>query len=189
MSEQSYPPPGSTAARGYQELPGDGTTAPQYSTLPVAIRRPDALAALLLLLAGIAAAVSLLLSWLPGLDLTGWELVRRGFSTLVHHPGRLVSDGWWQPLAVVLGGAALFGIGLLLLVPARAHRFLGLLALLFTLAAGAGVLVPLRDAHWHLDRFAVGFWFACAVAALGLLGALKALLTGRRYATTPPPAV
>ena len=83
----------------------------------------------------------------------------------------------------MLGGAALFGIGLLPLVPARAHRFLGLVALLVAAAVTAGVLVPLRDADWHFDRFAVGFWLAGAVAVLGLLGALKALLTG----AGPPP--
>src|SRR3712207_7260470 len=37
---------------------------------------------LLLLLAGISAGVSLLLRWLPGSDLTGWDLVRRGFDDL-----------------------------------------------------------------------------------------------------------
>src|SRR4051812_4592284 len=101
MSEQPYPPPGSSAAgspgdwreqttpntsmmRGdaVQEpvagseygAPAASATAPQYSTRPVPIRRPDSLAALLLLLAGICAGVSLLLSWLPGVSLTGWEL-------------------------------------------------------------------------------------------------------------------
>ena len=167
----------------YTAPPG---TSPRYSTQPVAVRRPDALASLLLLLAGIAAGVSLLLTWLPHSDLTGLDLVRRGFTLLVHHPGQLFSSGMWQPLVVVLAGGALFVVGLLLLVPARAHRFLGLLALLLSLAAGAGVLVPLARAGWHVDRFGVGFWFAAAVAVLGFLGALKALFTGRKYATAVP---
>jgi hypothetical protein len=38
---------------GYGASP-DYTTTPQYSTLPVPVRRPDTLAALLLLLAGIS---------------------------------------------------------------------------------------------------------------------------------------
>lgn len=175
------PPPATPAAR-YAGAPG---TSPAYSTQPVAVRRPDALASLLLLLAGIAAGVSLLLTWLPHINLTGLDLVRRGFSQLTHHPGDLVSTGMWQPLVVVLAGGALFVVGLLLLVPARAHRFLGVLALLLALAAVAGVLVPLADAGWRPSRFGVGFWFAAAVAALGLLGASKALLTGRRYAPVP----
>ena len=207
MSQQ-WPPSGSSAAGRpdddwrNQTMPGLATvgtgggapgeahpTAPHYSTQPVAVRRPDPLASLLLLLAGIAAGVSLLLSWLPHSDLTGLDLVRRGMSQLVHHFGQLFSSGLWQPLAIVLGGGVLFVLGLLMLIPARAHRFFGLLALLVTLCAGAGVLVPLSDAGWRLSRFGVGFWFACAVAVLGLLGALKALFTGPKYATAPPPGL
>lgn len=167
------PPPG----------PGDAYgTAPNYSTQPVRVRRPDPLASLLLLLAGIAAGVSLLLTWLPHSKLTGLDLVRQGMRLLVHDFGKLFSTGLWQPLAIVLGGGVLFVLGLLMLIPARAHRFLGLLALLVTLCAGAGALVPLADAGWRLSRFGVGFWFACAVAVLGLLGSLKALFTGPRAA-------
>ena len=175
--------PTATPTAQYTAPPG---TSPQYSTQPVAVRRPDALASLLLLLAGIAAGVSLLLTWLPHSRLTGLDLVRRGFSLLLHDIGTLFSSGMWQPLVIVLAGGALFVVGLLLLVPARAHRFLGLLALLLSLAAGAGVLVPLADAGWHPARFGVGFWFAAAVAVLGFLGALKALFTGRKYATAVP---
>ena len=46
------------------------------------------------------------------------------------------------------------------------------------IVAAAGVLVPLYRADWDLGVFAVGFWFGIAVAVLGLLGSLKALLTG-----------
>jgi hypothetical protein len=204
MSQQWPPPSGSSAAgqpdddwrhqttpglatAGAAPPPGQGPgygTVPPYSTRPVAVRRADPLASLLLLLAGIAAGVSLLLDWLPNSNLTGLDLVRRGLSQLVHHFGQLPGSGLWQPLAIVLGGGVLFVIGLLMLIPARAHRFLGLLALLVTLCVGAGVLVPLADAGWHLGRFGVGFWFACAVAVLGLLGSLKALFTGPRAA--PP---
>jgi hypothetical protein len=84
-------------------------------------------------------------------------------------------------VAIVLSGGVLLVIGLLLLLPARSHRFLGGLALLLGLLAAAGVLVPLYQAHWRLNRFDTGFWFAMAVAALGILGGLKALLTGRKY--------
>jgi hypothetical protein len=171
--------PGYGGAPGYGGPP-DHSTTPQYSALPVPIRRPDTLAALLLLLAGICAGVSLLLTWLPGVTLTGWDLVHRGISTVIHGVRQVFDNGLWQPLAIVLGGGLLFVIGLLLLVPARAHRLLGLLALLVSLGAGAGALVPLKDAGWHLNRFGVGFWFAAAVAVLGVLGSLKALLTRPR---------
>jgi hypothetical protein len=154
------------------------TTAPQYSTGPVALRRPDILAGLLLVLAGVAAALSLVAPWVKGSTATGLALVRQGFSS----PGHLVSTGLWQPLAIVLGGGVLFLIGLLVLLPARAHRFLGLVALLVTVVVAAGLLVPLAAATWRFDAFDTGFWLALAVGGLGLLGSLKALLTRPRTA-------
>jgi hypothetical protein len=147
----------------------------------VAVRRADALAALLLILAGIAAGVSLVLHWLADTNQTGWTLLRDG----LRHIRGSFSNGLWQPEAIILGGGVLFVLGLLLLIPARAHRFLGLLALLVSLAVAAGILVPLADENWHLDRFAIGFWVGIGVAALGLLGSLKALFTGPRTATVP----
>ncbi|MFW3169939.1 hypothetical protein [Geodermatophilus sp. CPCC 206100] len=159
---------------------GATTTAPAYSTRPVPVRRPDTFASLLLILAGIAAAVSLLLQWLPGSDRNGLDLVRRGFDELENGFGELLGSGFWQPMAVILGGGVLFVLGLLLVLPARTHRFLGVLALLVSLVAAAGVLVPLAGTGWDLDAIDTGFWFAAAVPALGLLGALKALLTGPR---------
>lgn len=153
--------------------------APDDAAGPVRVRRADSAAALLLLLAGMAAGVSLLLRWLPGSDLTGWDLVRRGWDDAADGGvAALVDSGLWQPMAVVAGGAVLFVLGLLVVVPARGHRFLGLLALLVALVAGAGVLVPLAAEDWNAETVDTGFWFAAAVPALGLLGALKALLTG-----------
>ncbi|NEK58066.1 hypothetical protein GCU56_09290 [Geodermatophilus sabuli] len=174
---QGGAPPGqSDASSGW---PGAGrATAPEYSTRPVTVRRADTLASLLLILAGIAAAVSLLLRWLPGSDLTGWDLVRRGFDDLEQGLGELVDTGFWQPMAVILGGGVLFVLGLLVVLPAKTHRLLGVLALLVSLLAAAGVLVPLADTGWDLSAVDTGFWFAVAVPTLGLLGALKALLTG-----------
>jgi hypothetical protein len=165
------PPP------GYAPRP-----APEYSTTPVRVRRPDSLASLLLLSAGIAAGVSLLLRWLPVSDLTGWDLVHRGFDDAADGGvAALFDNGFWQPMAVVLGGAVLFLLGLLVVLPAHSHRFLGVLALLVSLVAGAGVLVPLAAEGWDLDTIDTGFWFAVAVPVLGLLGALKALFTGQRW--------
>jgi hypothetical protein len=177
--EQSYAAPGIEAP-----TEGPGTTAPEYSTRPVVVRRPDVLAALLLVLAGIAAALSLVMRWLRGNDTTGLTLVKNGFST----PGQLISSGLWQPMAVVLGGGVLLVVGLLVLLPARSHRFFGVLALLVSLLAVTAVLVPFADAKWQTRAFDVGFWFAAAVAAFGLLGSLKASLTGPRYGTRAPEA-
>jgi hypothetical protein len=193
MTERENGPTGTSAgqagggATAYGAGPDTGTaagtgttadTAPDYSTRPAGFRRPDAVAALLLVLAGVAAGISLLLDWLSDRDDSGLALVRRGIQEF----GDLGSSGFWQPLAVVAGGAVLFLLGLLMFVPARTHRFLGVLALLVSLLAAAGVLVPLAQDGWSFGGFAAGFWFAIAVAVLGLLGSLKALLSGPKYA-------
>ncbi|PZA20050.1 hypothetical protein DMO24_17505 [Modestobacter versicolor] len=157
----------------------DGTsTQPDYRDAPVLVRRADTLAGLLLLLAGIAAGVSLLVVWVNGGG-TGLDLVTDGIDDL-GDPQRLDDRDTWEPLAVVFGGAALFVLGLLAFVPAKSHRFLGVLALLVSLVVAAAVLVPLADANWDVQRWAVGGWFTVAVAGLGFLGALKALMTHPR---------
>jgi hypothetical protein len=83
------------------------------------------------------------------------------------------------------GGAVLLVLGLLMLLPAKRHRILGLLALLVGAAVAAAVLVPLVGADWDVSTFDIGVWFAVAVAVLGVLGGLKALLTGRTYRQDP----
>src|SRR3954462_690324 len=166
-------PPARPGATPY----GAKTTPPPSSARPVAFRGPESLGGLLLILAGVAAGISLLLDWLKDRDISGWALVRRGFDDL----GAVFHNGMWQPLTVVLGGGVLFVLGLLLWLPMRTHRFFGVLALLISLAVTAAVLVPLADADWRLRAFAIGFWFGIAVAVLGLLGSLKAILTGPRY--------
>ncbi|MGY1857067.1 hypothetical protein [Modestobacter sp. SYSU DS0290] len=146
---------------------------------PAVCRRPDTLAGLLLLLAGVAAGLSLLVVWVDGGD-RGLVLVQRSLDDLAEGPGGLAGHLDWAVPAVAGGGAVLFLLGLLLFVPARTHRFLGALALVVALVVAAGVLVPLADADWDLERWAVGAWFAVAAAALGVLGGLKALVTGER---------
>ena len=173
MSEP-FPPatPGATAYGSAE------TTAPQYSDRPVAFRGPESLGGLLLILAGIAAGISLLLDWLKDDDVSGWGLVRAAFDDL----DGIVDSGLWQPLAIVLGGGVLLLLGILMWLPARSHRFLGLLGLVVSGLVVWAVVVPLVDADWDLDFFGAGFWCAIAVAVLGVLGSLKALLTGKRYA-------
>lgn len=152
-------------------------TAPAWSTKPVAVRRPDPAGALLLLLAGVAAGLSLALPWTPG-GATGYGLAVDVVDTAGRDWTDLFATGLWQPGAVLAGGALLFVLGLLLLVPARAHRFLGVLALVVAGVVVAAVVVPAAAQRWQPDGFDLGFAFALAVAGLGLLGALKALLTG-----------
>ena len=169
-------PPAQPGATAYG---GPDATAPPYDARPVAFRGPESLGGLLLILAGVAAAISLMLDWLADDDISGWGLVRRGFEDL----GRVFVNGLWQPLAIVLGGGALFVLGILMWLPMRSHRILGFLGLLVSLAVAAGLLVPLVKADWDLGFFGIGFWFAIAVAVLGLLGSIKALLTGPKYAS------
>ena len=177
-------PSGATSTGG---VPGDaGAATGGPVTRPVAVRRADVVAGLLLVLAGLAAALSLLLRWLKDADITGWDLVRRGIDEFGQGAGELIRSGFWQPLAVVFGGAVLLLIGLLMFVPARGHRFLGLVALLVALVATTAVLVPLVRAGWDLSPFDLGMWSAIAVPGLGFLGALKALATPRQRAPRPP---
>ncbi|MGY2130009.1 hypothetical protein [Blastococcus sp. SYSU DS0617] len=173
MTQPEQSPIGATAASGAPP----GATTPVYSSEPVPYRGPESLGGLLLILAGIVAAVSLLLDWLADVDGTGWDLVRDGFEDL----DAVIDNGLWQPLAVVLGGGVLLVLGILMWLPARSHRFLGLLGLIVSGVIVWAVLVPLEDAGWEFDDFGPGFWCAIAVAVLGLLGSLKALLTGRKY--------
>jgi hypothetical protein len=135
-------PVGATATPAPQEPVSAGGTTPEYSARPVAFRGPESLGGLLLILAGVAAAISLVLDWLADADISGWSLVRGGFDDLAGS----FANGLWQPLVIVLGGGALFVLGLLMWLPMRSHRFFGVLALLVTLAVTAGLLVPLADA-------------------------------------------
>ena len=92
MSEPT--PPATQGATGY----GPETTTPPYSDRPVVVRGPESLGGLLLILAGIAAAISLVLDWLKDDDVSGWGLVRMAFDDL----GDVFDGGLWQPLVIVL---------------------------------------------------------------------------------------
>jgi hypothetical protein len=149
----------------------------------VVLRRPDRLGGILLLLAGVAAGASLWFPWVRRTGATGLTLARRAIDAAGTGVGALGRSGLWQPLAVVLGGAVLFLLGLLLFRRARTHRLVGLLALLVAEAVTVGVVVLLAGARWLPGRIGPGLWLAVAAAGLGLLGALKALLSGPRVTT------
>src|SRR5215213_1258791 len=143
--------------------------SPSHPALTV-VRRPEAFGAGALVLAGVAANVSLSLSWSPGEGPTGLSLVQRGGEALDSGVAASVRSDVWEPLVVVLCGGLLVLLGFLLLVPARAHRLVGLVALVVSLAATAAVLFLVSDVGWRIDGFGPGTWCAVAVPVLGLLG-------------------
>jgi hypothetical protein len=151
----------------------------------VVLRRADRFAGGVLVLAGVAANLSLLLPWFPGEGTTGLSLVRQAVDVLGAGVGGLVRSDLWPPLAVVLAGGLLSLLGLLLFLPARAHRVMGLLALLASSAAAVAVFFLLAGVDWNPGRFGPGMPFAVAVPALGVPGALKAMLTAPRVAMAP----
>lgn len=150
---------------------------PPFDRELVVVRRSDRIGGSALVLAGVAANVSLPLPWLPGGGPDGLSLVEHGARALGSGMQGSVPLSAWQPFVVVVSGGILVVLGLLLLVPARAHRLVGVLALLASLAAAAAVVVLIAGMDWRPERFGPGMWCAVAVPVLGLLGSLKAMLT------------
>jgi hypothetical protein len=131
-------------------------------------------------LAGLAAGLSLLMPWTHSDGPSGMTLAWRGFVALRDGFGDAVRGELWPPVAVVLGGVLLLLLGLLTVRPARTHRVSGVLALFLAIGTAAAVVVLLADAGWRVTELGLGAWFAVAVPVLGLLGALKAMLTAPR---------
>ncbi|CAA9237268.1 MAG: hypothetical protein AVDCRST_MAG57-1424 [uncultured Blastococcus sp.] len=144
------------------------------SSALIVVRRPDPLGAAALVLAGAAASSSLVLPWPPGDGPTGLALVQRGAGDLGSGP---VGDALWQPFVVVMCGGLLVALGFLMMIPARAHRLVGVLTLVVALAAAAAVVTLIAETDLADERFGPGLWCAAAVPVLGLLGAMKAMLT------------
>jgi hypothetical protein len=169
------------------EVPGSAAAPADSPSGPVltVVRRPEAFGAGALVLAGVAANVSLSLSWAPGEGPTGLSLVQRGAEALDSGVAASVRSDAWEPLVVVLCGGLLVLLGFLLLIPARAHRVVGLVALVVSLAATAAVLFVVSEVGWRIDGFGPGTWCAVAVPVLGLLGSLKAMLTAPRVTLAP----
>jgi len=151
----------------------------------VVLRYADTVGGLCLVLAGAVAAVSLWLPWMRGPAGTGLLLFRQGVDSFGSGVAALTRSSVWPPLAVVLAGGLLYLLGVPLFFPARGHRVVGVLALVVALAASAGVVTMVADAGWTIAPFRYGMGFVVAVPVLGLLGALKAMLTFPRVTTRP----
>lgn len=143
----------------------------------VALHRPDAPAGTLLLVAGAAGGMSLFLPWLGHGGQLGVTLVRHAVDLASDAPERVVGSGLALPLGVAAGGGVLFLLGLLAFRPARSHRLTGVVALAVSLAVAAGVLVRVTGAGSTAVLTDPGVLCAVVLAALGLLGSLKAMLT------------
>jgi hypothetical protein len=166
----------------------DGTEVAGVALHPgglVHVRRPDVVGGVLLLLAGVADTASAWLPWDRDGETTGLDLVVRSIGSAREGAAELGRTGLWQPATVAAGGAVLVVLGLLLLRPARSHRVSGVLALGVALAVAAAVAGRLVDAGWDVRSLGPGVWCAVAVAGLGVLGALKAMLTSPRVTTAP----
>ena len=143
----------------------------------VALPRADPLAGVALVLAGIAAGGSLVLPWREGQPETGSSLVRTGLAAVGSGFEDIGRSGLWEPPAIVIGGALLLLLGVLLFLPARTHRVVGVLALFITAGVCAAVLSRVARLGWVTEGFGPGMWLAVAVAGLAVLGTLKAMLT------------
>lgn len=154
----------------YSDSSYDQTSA--YAAEPVAVRRPDSFAGLFMVLAGVGIGISLLLDWVGGFS--GYDILKEA----LRNADSFFSRAVWQPLVIVAGAAVLLLLGLIAFIPGKSRRALGLLGLLFALGMVAAVLTALIDADFDLAAFEPGFYVVIGGTALGLLGALKAAVTG-----------
>lgn len=179
----------STVLGSWGEPPPPPAASPPESPVRlVKVPRADPLAGIALVLAGAAAIASLWLPWARGGTENGLSLVLRGLRAAGSSTAEVGRSGLWQPPAIVLGGVLLLLLGVLLFLPARTHRVAGVLALVIASAAAAGVLFQVAHAGWSTIRYGDGLWLAVAVPVLGLLGALKAMLTTPRVTVRHPRA-
>lgn len=165
-----------------------GAAGPELAVTPLLVlRRPDAVAGSLLLVAATAGGLSLFLPWAGHGDALGLWLVQRGLQLSAGEGlGELPGSGLLLPLVVALGGGVLFVAGLLAFVPAQMHRAIGVVALLVSLAVAAGVVVRLADADGNAVTSDPGILCAVVLAGVALLGALKAMLTPGEVVTDDP---
>ncbi|MBM9467117.1 hypothetical protein [Nakamurella leprariae] len=175
-------------------MAGPASHPPVSAATPiVGAPRADPIGAVLLVLAGVAAAVPMAAPWRPlpvgvlpdleGARLSGWQVVQQ-LSTATD-PGLLAVITKWSLLLATAGGVALVGLGLLMFVP-MTHRPVGSAALTVAgglLAVGTWLLVradpvfgvPAADL---LQTGSPGVLLLLASGVVGLFGAVKALATG-----------
>jgi hypothetical protein len=169
LSDGSHPPT--------EERPDEPAPESELPLRLVTVRRGDPVAGIALLLSGVAAIGSLWLPWWQDGTATGWVLARRALAVADVDVRALDGTALWEPLVIAICGGFLFLVGVMLFLPERTHRIAGLLSLLIASVATVAAVSAVADAEWSAARFGLGMWSAIAVAALGVLGALKAMLT------------
>jgi hypothetical protein len=151
----------------------------------VVLRSPDGSAGSLLLVAGAAGGVSLFLPWVQHGEALGLTLVQQGVDLAGSGFGALADRGLLLAMGTSAGGAVLFLLGLLAFRPARTHRATGVVALAVSLAVATGLVVRVADGDWDAVLTDPGALCAVLLAAFGLLGALKAMLTAPEVSAGP----
>ena len=114
----------------------------------MALPRADPIAGIALVLAGLCAAVSLWLPWRQGQGVTGGALTRQGLAVAGKGFNAVGRADLWQPPVIVIGGALLLLLGVLLFLPARTHRVVGVLAVRRG-GGHTGVLDEVGHAGWN----------------------------------------
>ena len=163
----------------------DAAPAPVEDDGLVVLPRPDATAGSLLLVAGAAGVVSLFLPWVRHGGALGLTLVQQGIDLAGSGFAALADRGLLLPMGASAGGAVLFLLGLLAFRPARTHRATGVVALAVSLAVATGLVVRVADGEWDAVLTDPGALCAVLLAAFGLLGALKAMLTAAEVTAGP----
>ena len=146
--------------------------------------RPDAVAAVLMILGGAAGIAQLWVPWLSdsGVGATGWDVFQSIKSGLSVQGGVAPTFGAYAVLAVVVLGVALVLLGVLMLVRLD-HRPPGIVAML---AGLLGVLCAVWWVFWHggagdlgamFSTGGVGWYLFLVSGLVGLIGAIKALVS------------
>jgi hypothetical protein len=148
--------------------------------------RADPVAGLILVLAGAFGIVQLVLPWmaigsgLPG-SFTGWQLFKTGRDQALDLSSTIAT---YALPGVAIAGVAMVLLGLAMFAPID-HRPLGTVGLLFALAATVAAgwwVLDTWDARGGpgqiLDTALPGWYLFVLSGPLGLIGSIKALVTG-----------
>lgn len=133
----------------------------------------DVAAGVFLVLAGLLGGLQpFLFGWIG--DRTGWSIFQLfGFG---FDDERLLGSS--SLLGLILGGVSLL-LGIVCFVPLKGHRVVGLVALLAALACAGLAVYAMYRADFDFEAWGTGFYLFSASGVVGVIGAVKALVTVR----------